>query len=62
MKADSDHAIDMAVEIERLAALDFINYDIARVDASKRLGIRASVLDQAVAKKRHALGTRYQQG
>ena len=56
MKADSDHAIDMAVEIERLAALDFINYDITRVDASKRLGIRASVLDQAVAKKRRALG------
>ena len=56
MKADADSPVDMIVEIERLAALDLINYDIARVDASKRLGIRASVLDQAVAKKRRALG------
>jgi hypothetical protein len=56
MKADANETIDMIVEIERLAALDLINYDIARVDASKRLGIRASVLDQAVTKKRRALG------
>jgi hypothetical protein len=43
--------IDRVVEIERLAALDPIDYDVARVEAAKRLGVRASVLDHAVSKK-----------
>ena len=33
--------IDRVVEIERLAALDPINYEVARVEAAKRLGMRA---------------------
>ena len=49
-------ANDRVVEIERLAALDPINYEVARVEASKRLGIRASALDRAVDKTRLALG------
>jgi hypothetical protein len=56
MKADRDHDVDRVVEIERLAALDMIDYDVARVEAAKRLGVRASVLDRAVAKKRRELG------
>ena len=56
MKADADHDVDRAVEIERLASLDPIDYEVARVEAAKRLGIRASVLDRAVAKKRRELG------
>jgi putative DNA primase/helicase len=48
--------IDRVVEIERLAALDPIDYEIARAEAAKRLGMRASILDRAVAKKRHELG------
>jgi hypothetical protein len=48
--------IDRVVEIERLAALDPINYEVARAEAAKRLGMRAHVLDGAVAKKRRELG------
>ena len=48
--------IDRVVEIERLAALDPINYDVARVEAAKSLGIRAIVLDRVVGKKRRELG------
>jgi Protein of unknown function (DUF3631) len=48
--------IDRLVEIERLAALDPINYDVARVEAAKRLGVRATVLDRVVGKKRRELG------
>jgi uncharacterized protein DUF3631 len=48
--------IDRVVEIERLAALDRIDYDVARVKAAKRLGVRASVLDRVVGKKRRELG------
>jgi hypothetical protein len=47
---------DREVEIERLAALELIDYEVARMAAAKRLGIRASILDHAVAKKRRALG------
>src|SRR3974390_1625344 len=56
MKTNRDHDVDRVVEIERLAALDLIDYDVARVEAAKRLGIRTSVLDRAVAKKRRDLG------
>ena len=62
MKADANDAVDMIVEVERLAALGLINYEVARVDASKRLGIRASVLDQAVAKKLRELGLESNKG
>jgi hypothetical protein len=54
MNAEND--IDRVVEIERLAALEPIDYEVARAEAAKRLGMRASVLDGAVAKKRRALG------
>ena len=54
MSADDD--IDRVVEIERLAALDPVNYEVARAEAAKRLGMRASVLDRVVAKKRRDLG------
>ena len=53
MSADD---VDRVVEIERLAALDPVNYEVARAEAAKRLGIRAHVLDRAVDKKRRELG------
>jgi Protein of unknown function (DUF3631) len=52
----ADDEVDRVVEIERLAALDPIDYEIARAEAAKRLGIRAHVLDRTVAKKRRELG------
>jgi hypothetical protein len=54
--ASSTPPPDRAVEIERLAALDPINYEVARTEEAKRLGLRTSALDRAVAKKRRALG------
>jgi putative DNA primase/helicase len=48
--------IDRAVEIERLAALDPVAYEVARNDAAKLLGMRASILDKVVAAKRRELG------
>ena len=36
-----DIDIDRAAEIERLAALDPIDYEVARAEAAKRLGMRA---------------------
>src|SRR5262249_36981222 len=48
--------IDRAVEIERLAALEAIDYDVARNAAADRLGVRTTTLDREVAKKRRALG------
>jgi putative DNA primase/helicase len=48
--------IDLVVEIERLAALDPIVYEATRTEAAKRLGMRAHILDRAVAKKRRQLG------
>jgi putative DNA primase/helicase len=56
MKADADHDVDRAVEIERLAALDPVNYEVARVEAAKLLGVRASALDRFVVRKRRELG------
>ena len=55
MKADANK-IDMVGEIERLAALDPINYETARTKAAARLKVRASVLDREVTKKRRKLG------
>jgi hypothetical protein len=48
-------SIDRATEIERLAALDSINYEVVRRDEAKRLSMRPGVLDQEVAKARRAL-------
>jgi len=48
--------IDRACEIERLAALDPIDYEVARVEAAKELGVRATFLDREVAKKRCEIG------
>jgi putative DNA primase/helicase len=52
MSADD---IDRECEIERLAALDPIAYEVTRAESAKRLGMRASILDRAVAKKRREL-------
>jgi Protein of unknown function (DUF3631) len=47
---------DRTTEIERLAALAPIDYEAARLNSAQQLGVRAHVLDNAVAKKRRALG------
>ncbi len=51
-----DTDIDRAAEIERLAALDPIEYEAVRVKAAMRLRVRASILDREVTKKRRTLG------
>jgi putative DNA primase/helicase len=48
--------IDRVIEIERLAAVDPIVYEVTRAEAAKRLGMRAHVLDRVVRKKRRELG------
>jgi len=50
-----DH-LDKATEIERLAALNAIDYEAVRVTAASRLGFRSLVLDSEVKKKRRELG------
>ena len=50
------HDIDIETEIKRLAALGPVVYERARVDTAKRLGVRANVLDRAVAKVRESIG------
>jgi putative DNA primase/helicase len=50
------YEVDRVVEIERLAALESIDYEVVRVEAAKRLGVRTSLLDREVTKKRRALG------
>jgi putative DNA primase/helicase len=52
--ADTD--IDRHAEIERLAAMETIDYEAARAEAATRLGVRTSILDREVSKKRRALG------
>ena len=47
--------LDRAVEIERLAALDTVDYEIARKEAANQLSIRASVLDDLRIQKRREL-------
>jgi hypothetical protein len=49
-------SVDRVWEIERLAALEPVSYEVVRIDEAKRLGIRPRILDQEVAKKRRALG------
>jgi hypothetical protein len=46
---------DRIIEIERLASLDPIDYEVARKEAADRLGIRASVLDDLRSQKRREL-------
>jgi Protein of unknown function (DUF3631) len=48
--------LDRVLEIERLAALDPINYEVKRAEAAEKLGVRAAVLDREVKKKRGKLG------
>jgi hypothetical protein len=47
--------VDRAVEIERLAALESLDYEIARKAAADRLGMRTAVLDDLRAQKRREL-------
>ena len=54
--SNEDTNIDRPAQIERLAALDPIEYEAVRVDAAKTLGVRASALDREVAKTRRKLG------
>ena len=54
--ATEDTAIDRVTEIERLAALEPINYEGVRTDVATKLNIRASVLDREVTKTRRKLG------
>jgi putative DNA primase/helicase len=56
VEIDGEYEIDRTVEIERLAALDPIDYDVARAEAANRLGIRTATLDSVIAKKRRDLG------
>ena len=51
----SSAQLDRAVEIERLAALDTVDYEVARKGAADRLGIRASILDDLRNQKRRQL-------
>jgi len=55
-ESDCNTEIDRATEIEQLAALEPIDYEVARNSAADRLGIRARVLDAEVKKKRRELG------
>ncbi len=41
-------AVDDAVELDRLAQLSTLEYERERVEAAKRLGMRASVLDRVI--------------
>jgi len=56
MTHGSESEVDRVVELERLAALEPIDYEIARTAAADRMGVRAPVLDNEVARKRRALG------
>jgi putative DNA primase/helicase len=47
--------IDRATEIERLAALETVDYEVVRKDAADQLGIRATVLDSLRNQKRREL-------
>jgi hypothetical protein len=51
-----DRPLDREVEIESLAALEPIDYEVARNTAADRLGLRASILGREVKKKRRELG------
>jgi putative DNA primase/helicase len=48
-------SIDRVTEIERLAALELVDYEVVRVERAKELGFRASVLDTLRDEKRREL-------
>jgi putative DNA primase/helicase len=48
-------SIDRVTEIERLAALELVDYEAVRVERAKELGFRASVLDKLRDEKRREL-------
>ena len=48
-------SIDRVTEIERLAALELVDYEVVRVERAKELGLRASVLDTLRDEKRREL-------
>jgi putative DNA primase/helicase len=54
ISAPASH-VDRAVEIERAAVLDDVDYDVARSEIAKRLGIRTDTLDKERKKKRREL-------
>ena len=47
--------LDPEAEVERLAHMDAFDYELVRKAEAERLGVRASALDQAVAKRRAEL-------
>jgi len=53
---DCDHVVDRVCEIERLAALEPIDYEVERSAAASRLNLRTKILDGEVKAKRRALG------
>ena len=56
MTAAAADTIDHVVEIERLAVLEPDSYKTVHVNDEKRLGMRVTVLNTAVKKKRPAPG------
>jgi putative DNA primase/helicase len=56
MTAADNGGVDREVEIERLASLDPVDYEVKRREAAELLKMRPSVLDRFVAKKRRKLG------
>jgi hypothetical protein len=52
----SPKSVDRVTEIERLAALEPIQYEAVRIAAAKQLNVRANILDREVARTRRALG------
>ena len=56
MTDNTDTPVDRHAEIERLAGLNVIDYETARVKAAERLRMRTKVLDEQVEKTRRALG------
>jgi putative DNA primase/helicase len=47
--------LDLKAEVDRLANMDALEYELVRKAEAERLGLRASILDQAVAKRRAEL-------
>src|SRR5215469_12412722 len=54
-KIGTPASIDRVTEIERLAALERVDYEAVRVERAKELGFRASVLDKLRDDKRREL-------
>jgi hypothetical protein len=54
--------IDRTVEIERVACLDQMDYEVGRKEAAERLGIRTTALDELRKQKRRELGLENSKG